>query len=215
MPGGRVSLNPSRGSGLTLLVEEPPERGGGVGGWQSSDRSGRRPAKWFKSTPDDTYSWKLILDLDAVGGPSIERRLRVLRDMGQPGGEEEPPFIRVIGDLWSEDASLDWVMQDMTLGERLWTPEGVLRRQHVTVALERYTPLDEVEAVRVRTTRAAGGKRPRRRVVQARGADTLRVIALRELGDPSRWKDLRRWNQKLRRADPDASLRTGTHVTIR
>lgn len=213
MPGGRVSFNPSRGSSLTLLVEEPPERGGGVGGWVSSERSGRRPAKWFKSLPDDTYSWKLIIDLDEVGGPSVERRLRVLRDMGQPGNEAEPPTIRVLGDLWNEDASLDWIMQDWSLGDRLWTPEGVLRRQHVTVALERYTPLDEIEATRIRSTRT--GRKPRRRQVVARGNDTLRVIALRELGDPTRWKDLTRWNKTLRRADPDARLRTGLHITIR
>lgn len=213
MPGGRVSFNPSRGSSLTLIVEEPPERGGGVGGWQSSERSGRRPAKWFKAPTDDTYSWKLILDLDATGGPSIERRLRVLRDMGQAGSEDEPPTIRVLGDLWVEDTSLDWIMQDWALGERVWTPEGVLQRQHVTVQLERYTPTDEVEAIRIRPTRV--GRKPRRRVIEARGNDTLRAIALRELGDPTRWKDLTRWNKPLRRADPDARLRTGTHVTIR
>lgn len=216
MPGGRVKLQPSRGSGLTLLVAKPPDRSGGVGGWQSSERSGRRPAKWFKALPDDTYSWELILDLNEVGGPDMHRRLRVLRDMGQPGDQDEPPTIRIEGDLWDHDASLDWVMQDLSLGERLYAPDGSLVRQTVTVGLERHTPLDEVEAITVRTTRTGRtAKTARRRTVTAKGMDTLRVIALRELGDGTRWKDLQRWNKNLKRVDPDASLRTGLHIVVR
>lgn len=214
MPGGRVTFIPEVGSSLTLLVEGPPERGGGVGGWESSERGGTRPAKWFKSIPDDTYSWPLILDIDEVGGPPIERRLRVLRDMGQPQGHDnEPPAITVTGDLWEHDGNIQWVMNELTLGERLWNSDGSLRRQHVTVGLERYTPLDEIEAVRIRPTRT--GTKKKRRSVVVHGNDTLRVIAVRELGDATRWKDLRRWNAKLKRTDPDARLRTGLHITLR
>lgn len=215
MPGGRVTFNPTRGSSLTLLVEKPPERSGGVGGWVASERAARRPAKWFKALPDDTYSWDLILDIDAVGGPSIERRLRVLRDMGQPSGPEgEPPAITVTGDLWSEDAAVQWVMDGLTFAGRLFRPDGTLRRQFVTVQLSRYTPITEIEAVRIRPTRTRGG-RARRRSVKTAAGDTLRTVALRELGDGTRWKDLRKWNRRLARTNPDVRLRTGTTIVVR
>lgn len=213
MPGGRVKFEPDRGSALTLLVAGPPERGGGVGGWVASERGLRRPAKFFKGLPDDTYSWDLIIDIDAVGGPAVERRIQVLREMGQPGEEDEPPSILLSGDVWTLDQAVPWVLDDMTLGDRLWNPDGTLRRQHVQVKLSRYTPVSEIEAIKVRSTRK-GGKKRRRQVV-ARGNDTLRVIALRELGDQSRWKDLRRWNKKLAKVNPDARLRSGLHITLR
>jgi hypothetical protein len=215
MAGGRINLAPSRGSDLTLLVAGAPGREGGVGGWESSERALRRPAKWWKASPDDTMSLELIIDIDKVGGPSVERRIRVLRDMGQAGDHDEPPTITVTGDVWQEDQAIEWVMQGLTLGDRLYNSDGTLRRQAVTVSLERYEELDTIEPVSVKGARGKKGKR-RRRVVVARGNDTLRAVALRELGDATRWKDLQRWNKaKLKGVDPDARLRTGTHLTVR
>ena len=216
MPGGRVHLTPSRGSDLTLILNAPPDRTGGVGGFEAVDRALRRPAKYWKSTPDDTMSLDCLLDIDAIGGPSIERRLRVLRDMGQPGDEDEPPTIKVDGDIWSEDQAITWVMASggMTLGDRLWNPDGTLRRQQVKIDLERYDGVSEIEAIRVKSTRDAKRRR-RRRTTIAKGNDTLRGIALRELGDATRWKDLLKWNKKLKGVDPDVRLRSGTHISIR
>lgn len=212
--GGKVRLVPSYGSPLTLIVAAPPDRGGGVGGWVASERSRRRPSKWFKALPDDTMTWDLLLDLDAIGGPGLERRLRVLRDMGQPGpNHDEPPSIAIEGDIWTDDGAINWVLDDMTLGDRLWTPDGALRRQAVTLTFSRYAAVDEISAIKL--TRTRNGSKPRRRVVIARGSDTLRTIALRELGDGTRWKDIRGWNKTLAKTNPDARLRTGTHITLR
>jgi hypothetical protein len=212
---GMVRLTPSSGSDLTLILNAPPDRSGGVGGWAGSERDGQRPAKWFKSQPDDTISLDCTLDVDAIGGPGIERRLTVLRDMGQPAeGEDEPPTIRLDGDIWPDDQHINWVMSNWSLGERLWNSDGTFWRHQVKIDLERYNALDEITAVKVRSTRKAGKRR--RRVVQSRGNDTLRGIALRELGDATRWKDIQRWNKKkLKGVDPDARLRTGTHLTVR
>jgi phage protein U len=211
--GGTVTLNPSRGSSLTLILVAPPERSGGVGGWVTTERALSRPAKWFKAPTDDAMGLECVLDIDAVGGPSIERRLRVLRDMGQPDGTDDPPSIRATGDIWEEDQNITWVMQDWRLGERLWNSDGSLRRQHVSVDLVRFDELDTVQPVRVRTTRSSSTARKRHTVI-ASGNDTLRAVAVRELGDATRWKDLQRWN-KLKGVDPDARLRTGTHLVIR
>lgn len=212
--GGTVTLDPSRGSSLTLILSAPPERSGGVGGWVSSERSLARPAKWFKSIADDTMSLDCILDLDAVGGPPIERRLRVLRDMGLSSGDDDPPTLTVSGDVWDDDQNVTWVMVGLSFGERLFNADGTLRRQHVKVDLERFTEVQTVEPLRVRTTRTTAGAR-KRRVVIVRGSDTLRAVALRELGDATRWKDLQRWNKaKLTGVDPDAPLRVGTHLAV-
>lgn len=217
MPGGRITLVPSRGSQLTMLLEEPPDRPMGVGGFEAIERALRRPAKYHKAIPDETMGLKLIIDIDAVGGPSVERRIRVLRDMGLPSATDDPPTITVEGDVWVEDQNVTWVIADngISLGDRLWNPDGTLRRQHVSVALERFDGISEILPVRVRSTRSSRSSR-RRRVVVAKANDTLRAISLRELGSATRWKDIQRWNKtKLRGVDPDARLRTGTHLTIR
>src|SRR4051794_33038232 len=181
--GGMVTLVPSRGSQLTMILRGPPDRSGGVGGMEPVDRSLRRPAKYFKSIPDDTISLDCLIDLDAIGGPAVERRLRVLRDMGQAGAEDEPPSITLDGDVWEEDKAIEWVMDGLSLAERMFNPDGTLRQQVVKVDLSRFEALSEVEAIRVKSTRAGKGRKRRRRVTVARGNDTLRAVALRELGD--------------------------------
>jgi hypothetical protein len=209
-----VTLNPDRGSSLTLILNAAPDREGGVGGWQATDTAGRRPRKWFQGTPDDTMSLDCTIDIDAIGGPSVERRLRVLRDMGLPDEDDDPPTITVDGDVWSEDQSVTWVMSNLTLGDRIYQPDGTLRRQQVTVELERFTDPGTIEPLRVKSTRTSSNKR-RHRVVVTRSGDTLRTVALRELGSATRWKDLRGWNAKLKSIDPDLPLRTGTHIAIK
>jgi hypothetical protein len=212
--GGTVTLWPSRGSSLTLILNAPPDRDGGVGGWVTVARSLSRPAKWFQAPTDDTMSLDCTLDIDEIGGPSIERRLRVLRDMGQQSGDADPPTITLTGDVWADDQNVKWVMSNWSLGsERLFNSDGSFRRQSVKVDLERFEALEMIAPLRVRTTRAASGKRKRRTVIAA-GNDTLRAIAVRELGDATRWKDIQRWN-KLKGVDPDARLRSGTHLVLR
>lgn len=211
--GGQVRLWPSSGNRLTMILNAPPERGGGVGGWQPTDRSGRRPAKWWQGIPDDTISLDCTIDEDVPDGPKVEARLRVLRNMGQPGNDEEPPTIQLDGDIWHSDQNINWVMSNLTFGDRIYNGDGSLRRQQVTVELERHEPLTEIKAIRVHSTRVGG--RRRRRTVKTKAHDTLRAVALRELGNAGRWKDLRAWNTRLKRVDPDVALRTGTHITIR
>jgi len=214
--GGMVRLTPQRAgmSDLTMILAGPPDRSGGVGGFEPVERALRRPARYWKGSPDDTISLDCIIDIDAIGGPSVERRLRVLRDMGLPGDDEAPPSIRLDGDVWDHDKTVTWVMDGLSFGERLWNSDGSLRRQAVKVDLSRFDDVSEIKAITVRPTRTKKGKR-RRRTVIAKGNDTLRSIALRELGDATRWKDLRRWNKKLKSVDPDVRLRSGTHLVVK
>jgi phage protein U len=213
---GMVELTPSSGPKLTLILNAEPERTFGVGGYEASERLMRRPAKWYKQIPDDTMVLDCTLDIDAIGGPSIERRIEVLRDMGLAGSNASPPTITLDGDVWENDKSLEWVIQDqgLTLGPRLWNPDGTLRRQQVSISLERMNDSTDIEPTQQTSTRS--GARRRRHVAVTKVGDTLRAVALRELGDSTRWKDIKSWNKtRLRKVDPDVILRTGTHLTIR
>lgn len=213
--GGMVTLAPSRGSKLTLIVTGAPDRGGGVGGWESSERPARAPAKWWKSQPEDTMSLPLMLDLHAIGGPSLERRLDVLYAMGRPRDDDEPPTITITGDIAARDKTRPWVMQNITLGDRLWTPTGELRRQQLTVELAGYQPLESITPVRPGRTRARLASKRRRREIRSQTGDTLRAIAVRQLGNAGGWREIRQWNPKLRKIDPDERLATGTRVVLR
>lgn len=215
MPGGTVTLVPEHGSQLTMILASAPDRSGGVGGWQAAERSRRRPGKWWQGSPDDTMTLECIIDQDEIPGPTVERRLRVLRDMGQPRDDTggDPPTISLSGDIWPSDQNANWVMSDLKLGERLYYSDGTLRRQAVSVDLERFNAIDEITAVRVKSTRRKGKRR--RRVIHAHTHDTLRSIALREMGATGGWKQIKQWNPRLRKLDPDTPIRHGTHVVIR
>jgi hypothetical protein len=215
MPGGTVTLNPEHGSSLTLLLNAAPDKSGGIGGWQPVERARRQTAKWWQGLPDETISLDCTLDQDAVTGPDLERRIVVLRTMGKPRDDTdgEPPTIQLSGDVQGYDAAVTWVMTDLTWGDRLFNSDGSLRRQQVTIALEHFIDISEIKPIRVKPTRK-GGKRRRHTAVTKTG-DTLRTVALRELGNAGRWKDLRSWNAKLKKVDPDQRLRSGTHVTVK
>lgn len=213
MAGGTVTLIPDTGDSVPMILNAEPDRSGGVGGWQATERAQRRPGKWWSSTPDDTMSLDCTLDVDVFPGTSIEDHLRALRDMGQPTGQlDEPPSLKVHGDVWADDRNVTWVITDVKLGARLWNSDGTLRRQQVSVDLERFDAIEEVEAIKVTSTRKKGERR--RRTISALQGDTLRTIALRELGNGSRWKDIRTWNKRLAKVDPDQPLRRATHVAI-
>lgn len=212
---GMVKLAPNNGaSPLTLILDGPPDRGGGVGGWNSTDRALRRPARWWGGQPEDTMSLPCILDIHATGGPSIERRLAVLYAMATAGDEVEPPTVLALGDV-PDDATKKWVIQNIALGERLYQRDGSLRRQQLTIDLEGYDPLPSIKPVTIKRTRDAKGKR-KARVITTKKGDTLRLIAVRQLGQSDAWKSIRTWNPKsLKNTDPDAPLRAGIKVTLR
>lgn len=215
MPGGIVRLDPSRGPSLRLILNAAPERSGGVGGWEETERTARRPTQWWKSLPGETMSLDCTLDLDAIpSGLSIERRLRILKAMGMHDEGDDPPTIKVTGDIWSADRALTWVMTNWSFGERLYQPDGTLRRQAVTIDLARYIDVADIKPLRIKSTRTKGKKRRTRTIVSRKG-ETLRACALRALGSASRWKDLKKWNKKLKKIDPDLRLRPGTHIKIR
>lgn len=205
---------------VDVIVMAPPDRSGSVGGWQSSERVGRDNASWFGSTPDGTVSQPARLDLAVQPGPPLETRIAQLYAMGQPSGDVDdrrpPSAIWLFGDVPDPGYRGAWKLEDLQLGNRAFRPEqpNALLWQELTLQLSTYTATPAVAPVTVKATRDRAGRRRQRTVVARRG-DTLRRIAVRELGSSGQYAALREWNKKIARTDPDAPLRPGLHLTIK
>lgn len=212
---GLIKVVCATGAQLTLIRNGDIDGSGGVGGWQTSERVLREDADWWKSIPKSTRTLPCLLDIDATGGPSLERRLQVLYAMGQPDGENDPPPVRLLGDVDPIARAARWKLDDIKLGAELFREDSPteLRRQELTLELSTYSPARGVSQVSVKRTRDSSGKR-RRRTISARAGDTLRAIAVRQLGSSGDYKLIRSWNPKLKRVDPDAPLRAGTKVVL-
>lgn len=216
VPHGQLMLVPSYGQAVTLALAGDPSVSPAVGGWNSSSRYRRLPAKWW-SGPDESGNAEFPLAADArlTKYPDVAGTLLDLEALGQASdGQDEPPIIQVICSATPTIADNDYVLVGMPLGAQVMQ-NGILVRQEVTVSLERHVPFEALKRVSQRATRSASNKR-RARVIKSRQGDTLRAIAVRQLGSAGRWKDIREWNPKtLAKVDPDLPLRVGTRVVLR
>lgn len=213
---GMVKLVASNGTSLTLIRNGDITRTGSVGGWQTSERTLREDADWWKSTPKGAYSIPCLLDIDAIGGPSLERRLDVLYAMGAPTADDDPPEIRLFGLVPAGTGPRwRWKLDDISLGTMLESEAalGTLRRIELTLEMSTFAPGGRVTAATIKRTRDTASSRRRRTLVAKKG-DTLRAIAVRQLGSSGDYKLIRSWNPKLARVDPDAPLRAGTKVVL-
>ncbi len=216
--------------GIVLLLTSPPDFSGGAGGWEAMDRPRRRPARWWRGGVERTQSIAGLLDPlglnrrfedgSTVTG-TVEAALDHLERLGvTPGGADHPTPVRLHGDLsdpYSRRGGL-WVVQGLSLGDRVYAPDGTLRRQAVTVELVDYEEAPSIRPVTVRRTRANVNK-PRTRRVTTRKGDTLRLIAVRELGFAGGWQRIRDWNPKqlkgTRPVGPDDPLRAGVRLVLK
>lgn len=218
-PSGMVKLVPlASGLGtVTVIRNGTVDRGGSVGGWQASERVLREDADWWKSIPKGTVSIPCLLDVDAIpDARTIEKRLRALYDMGQPDGQDDPTAIHLYGDVpMCHPPTWVWKLDDIQLGDDLFLEDQptVLRRQELTLSLSTYSVTRGVTKVTVKRTRDKHDRR-RRRTISARKGDTLRAIAVRQLGSSGAYAQIREWNKKLRHTDPDAPLRAGTKIVL-
>jgi hypothetical protein len=211
---GTIVLYPSRGNSVVVLVTNVT-RSGGVGGWQTSPRPGQRPGRWFDSPPVDVMGIDGMLDLYECAGPSdIEHRIADLYGMGMRGTAEEPPTITLRGDIRPGDRTRIWVLQDIALGERYYRAPGVLRYQTLTLSLEGYASMPLVAKASIKRTRANGAAAPRTRYIRTVKGDNLRTIAVKQLGSSNQYVQLRQWNPKFAKTDPDQPLKAGLLVVL-
>lgn len=218
IPDGELLIYPPSGSGggVILVLAGDPSITPTVGGWQDSQRFGRLPATWW-SGPEQSGTIELQVAADSrltPKYPDVTGTVVSLQKLGQPNdGTAQPPVVQVICTATPTLDKLDLVIQGLSLGAQVLTG-GVLVRQEMTVSLQTYQPFSPLTSVNPKATRTSSNTR-RARVISARQGDTLRSIAVRQLGDATRWKDIRSWNKPLAKVDPDAPLKAGTKVTLR
>ena len=211
---GLVTLTGEYAGAVTLIVTGTPDYSPSVGGWETVDRFGDAAVSWWKTRPLATLSLPCLLNIEVTG--PVEAALSMLELIGQPRAGRDPSRVKVRGDVppSAATATATWRLDAMKYGERSYRTDNdqLLLWQELTLDLTQHAA-GKIAAVGGMKTRNRSGARTRR-VVNARQGDTLRTIALRELGSSNDWKQLRAWNKKLARTDPDALLAVGLKVTI-
>lgn len=218
VPSGMVGLIPERGSRVErLILNGDIERAGGVGGWQQSERVLRTDADWWKSTPKATLTIPCLLDIEYVRADRVETVLQQIYDMGKPSEDDDPTGIKVVGDI-PQSAHQVWKIDNITISTVLWQVDhpNLLRRVALSIELSELNRADEIKPVSIKSTRTGGGKR-RRRIYPTKRHDTLRGIAVRELGNQRLWHDIKTWNDKKLKhvSDPDQLLRAGIRLVLK
>jgi hypothetical protein len=223
LPFGSVTLNPDNDLPVTLALSADPSHDASVGGWATSVRFGRSPSTWWQG-PQDAATLELQVAIDSRIAPdrSVQRErpayvrevLAALYRMGRPAaGKGEPPTIAVDCPSLPMTSGKLWLLQRMPTGSQL-VFNGVLVRQEIALSLIEYVELPAVQRTSAKATRDTKNQR-RTRTIQSRPGDTIRTIAVRQLGDAGRWKDIRTWNKSLAKQDPDERLRVGTIVVLK
>lgn len=220
---GRVRITAAQGpANLRVTVvgylASPPDITPGVGGWEATARAQQRPARWWAGTPETTMTLNLILDRSIT--PDVQTELRQLVALGRRRGTmSAPQAVRVSGDIFDPYTLNNglWVITGLNLGDRIVGRNGSLRQQHVTVTLADYEPVTAIRALTVKRTRSAANK-PRKRTITTRKGDTLRKIAVRELGQSTAWQKIRTWNPKQfkgKGVGADEPLKPGLRLVLK
>lgn len=214
-PGqGLVTLTGEYAGSVTLIVAGTPDYSPSVGGWETAERFGNAAISWWKTRPLATLSLPCLLHTDVTG--PVEAGMKLLEQIGQPRAGREPSRVKVRGDVPPSAATSTslWRLDALKYGERSYRVDNdsLLLWQEVSLDLTQFAEGKVAAAGGLKTRNRAGARN--RRVVRARQGDTLRVLALRELGRAGDWKLLRSWNKKLAHTDPDALLALGTKVTV-
>lgn len=200
---------------LTMIRNGDVSRAGGVGGWQTVDRPFVKQASWWQATPLRAGQVPVMLDINELPGIPLEDRLDVLEAMGLPNGASDPPVVRIAGDA-PRMTGITWRLDDVAVGAALYQPRNHLRLRRIELVLA-FTELervDDVKTVSVRRTRSSSGT-PGTRQIRAHAGDTLRSIAVRELGQSSDYTQIQGWNHAVAKVDPDAPLRTGLVLVLK
>lgn len=215
---GQIVLIASNGSTFKTLRGGELGRTGGVGGWQTSQRVFRGPASWYQAPTLASLSIPCILDLGELpAGGTLDSRMKTLYKMGQPGKDgSDPPSIQLFGDVTSRERGLIWRLDEIDNAEWLWKPgdHTQLRRVTFTLSLTQLEQSTGIEPLSVRSTRDTAST-AKTRTITVKAGDTLRSIAVRQLGQSSDYTQIQGWNPSVAKADPDAPLRAGLKLVIR
>lgn len=216
-PSGRVKIVSERGEIVELLYPDPMgspiDRAGGVGGWQTSDRIGLAPSSWFQAGTLGTATANLMFDLGMQPGASIESRLATLRGMGRRGKDRSaPPGLKLFGDAPTMRSQL-WRLDNVEDGAN-FSRNGKLAQMALTLSLTELIRATGIGEITVGTTRDTP-TRPRVRMITVVAGQTLRSIAVQELGASSDYTQIQGWNKSVAKTDPDTDLRPGSKLVLK
>lgn len=201
--------------GVTLTARhfEPPqvveER---AGGWRLIERPKLEPATDWQGPQALRVELKLLFDGYGIPKRSVQDDLDALRLLGYPDRAiDRPPSIVVVGAVPYSAGGLtrgkeaeppEWVIEDLSIVEELWTSAGSPCRAVATVKLLKFTPI------------GASVRKPKK--TQARkytwkAGDTLAEVAKDRLGSAARAQNIRVANPKIK---PWSKVKAGTKITI-
>ena len=185
-----ITCRSPRLSVRALMDEDAPTISAGYGGFEETQRPGRRSLVTWNGAA--AYRMTLALVLEGWPHTSVQAPCSALERMASMvAAFQAPPKIRVSGSAVPK-AGLDWRIDELAWGEALRTSAGMLVRQRVALTLVQ--AVDEGTGVRVST--AATRRLSGRSVMLAApgGAVALQRLAARELGAAKRWKEIARIN---------------------
>ncbi len=172
-------------------------------------------SQWLGQNPAE-----LVIDLvlDAYPWGSIEGEWQTLEDMarperaGRPDGAPSP--LQVAGSVPGEDRW--WAISAIEPGEAIWMRAGYRARLALSLTLVQWLPVGTTDPTGRKNQRTSTGAKAKRPPWVVNEGDTLATIALRALGDASRWKEIAELNKhkngKARRSIDD--LKRGDRLKL-
>jgi hypothetical protein len=126
----------------------------------------------------------------------VEQFINLVNRLQRPGGDEEPPRVRLYGKAVPHWLNGDqFVLAAVEWGERLVdTVTGETQRQAFTINFLRFTDDDELKVKRRKTHKKDKGTWNRHHYTVKRG-DTLQSIAKDQYGDWRKWKKIAEANK--------------------
>jgi hypothetical protein len=191
------ALRQFRPPGVTLRFHADPEqlaRATGAGGWSRVPHPKRTESIEWEGTP--LASFPLALRFDGWPDRLVEEPCRILEVWGkrQPGWHQ-PSVLQLI---YGANSTRLYVIEDIEWGEELRREDGLRVRQDVTVTLLEYAEAELVlrpaQQVANRPKPAGAPPKPSGRVYTVKSGDSFSKIALRQLGDVKRWREIPRLN---------------------
>lgn len=179
-------IKPNRHPRAYQLSPDVPVRTDGLGGWTEVTRPHRESLTEYTGPAVDKLDVPIICD--GFPNTSVQSDVDWLVELGRRDGEQSPVF-RVTGPIWMSGAA--FVLSSMEWGDfyRRDT-DGHLVRQHLILHCWRYVATDTLitSAAKHHQQRHGKGHHPKTYVVHH--GDTLRSIANKFYGDPSKWHQI-------------------------